>query len=941
MNILHLEDNPYDASLVRELLLAEWPECAIDLAATRADFVARLGRSAYDLILSDFTLPAFTGLEALELARAQTPDTPFVFFTGTLGEERAIAAVREGADDYILKDQLKRLVTAVKRALRESAERRRRRAAEDALRESEARLRLVIEHQPECIKVVSPDGRLLEMNSCGFRMLGAASLADVCRQPLLHYIAPEFRVAFADLHQRVIQGETGSLHYDLIALDGVRRHVRTKALPLRDAQGRITSLLGITEDVTASRQNEAIIHGQKRILEMIATGQPLEATLTALVRFVEEQSPGLLCSVLLVDATGHHLRHGAAPSLPAGYVAAIDGAPIGPSSGSCGTAAHRGEPVVVTDIATDPLWADYRALALSHDLRACWSIPIFDTQRRVLGTFAIYYRTPTPPSAEHRHLVEIATQTAAICINRHRAERHLGDLVELLDRAPDAILVTDLAGVVTFWNRGAERLTGSTAAAALGRRVEDLFGPEAHAKISAARETLAAKGEWRADLPLRNPEGHLVVVEFNATIVRDDLGQPKARLTIVTDITERRKLEDRFLRAQRLESVGMLASGIAHDLNNVLSPILMGVPMLREHITDPGDLQLLAMFEKSAERGAGLVRQILSFAQGVGGEPRQVQVKHLLRDLSTVIGETFPKNIRFDTYIGANLWPITANPTQIHQVLLNLCVNARDALHRGGTLTLRAENLVLDDLGVRAIPGARPGPWLVLQVDDTGTGIAPDVLARIWEPFYTTKETGKGTGLGLSTVRGIVETHHGFVSVQSEVGRGTTFRVFLPAAEGALGETPLPATLAVPRGHGELLLVVDDEVNIRNVTTTTLSRYGYRVIAARDGVEALALFPPRSHEISLLITDLHMPGLDGAAIARVVRRLNPAVKILAASGLGSGGRPDSPVPAFADAFLAKPFNVETLLRAVHDLLHAPPPEPTAPPEIPAALFVQK
>ncbi|MCX6954310.1 MAG: response regulator, partial [Verrucomicrobia bacterium] len=233
------------------------------------------------------------------------------------------------------------------------------------------------------------------------------------------------------------------------------------------------------------------------------------------------------------------------------------------------------------------------------------------------------------------------------------------------------------------------------------------------------------------------------------------------------------------------------------------------------------------------------------------------------------------------------------------------------------------ENRLLDDTAAAAIEGAHPGAWLVLHVDDTGTGIPSGVMTRIWEPFFTTKESGKGTGLGLSTVRGIVETHHGFVTVESEVGRGTRFRVYLPAAEGAPGEPSTPAAHAVPRGRGELILVVDDEVNIRNVTTATLSRHGYRVIAARDGAEALALFTPRSHEIVLIITDVHMPRLDGAAVAGVVRRLNPAVKILAASGLGSGGAPGVSTPAFADVFLSKPFNVETLLGAIDELLHAP------------------
>ncbi len=358
--------------------------------------------------------------------------------------------------------------------------------------------------------------------------------------------------------------------------------------------------------------------------------------------------------------------------------------------------------------------------------------------------------------------------------------------------------------------------------------------------------------------------------------------------------------------------------------------------MLRAHLNDASDLHLLAIFEKSAERGAGLVRQILDFAQGVGGELRPIQVRHLLRDLGTVIRETFPKNIRYEERVPRDLWPAAANPTQIHQVLLNLCVNARDALPAGGKLVLRAENVFLDDAAALAIKGGRPGAWLVLHVEDTGTGIAPEILSHVWEPFYTTKASGKGTGLGLSTVRGIVESHHGFITIESELGRGTAFHVYLPAAQDALGDPAAPAAHLIPRGHGELILIVDDEPNIREVTAATLTRHGYRVTAASDGSEALAHFSRCSRDVRLVITDLHMPRLDGAAIARVIRCVNPTVKILAASGLDSGSRPDAAPPAFADAFLAKPFNVDTLLGTVHRLLHAPPAEASAPGDQPGS-----
>ena len=400
-----------------------------------------------------------------------------------------------------------------------------------------------------------------------------------------------------------------------------------------------------------------------------------------------------------------------------------------------------------------------------------------------------------------------------------------------------------------------------------------------------------------------------------ASVPRD--GTPQAR----TNAATKKRLDEQYQRTHRLESIGMLASGIAHDLNNVLAPIILAAPILREHATNPEDLRMITSLEKSAERGVDLVRQILSFAHGAGSEQTLVQVQHLLKEALTTTGETFPKNIRVRENIPGNLWPIMADPTQVHQVLLNLCVNARDAMPAGGTLWVSAENCVLDEVTARSIEGARPGAWVVLHVEDTGTGIQEGALAQIWEPFFSTKGDGKGTGLGLSTVKSIVESHNGFISLRTQAGRGTIFRVYLPASEGAASAGVVE--IAPPkneRGNGELVLVVDDEPQIRSITATMLSRNGYRVLTAGDGAEAVALFATRSGEISVLITDLIMPNLDGAALANIAQHLNPKLKILAMSGLSSANR-NGKTERFGGAFLFKPFKVQTLLGAVHSLLH--------------------
>jgi len=499
-----------------------------------------------------------------------------------------------------------------------------------------------------------------------------------------------------------------------------------------------------------------------------------------------------------------------------------------------------------------------------------------------------------------------------------RTERQIAQQAALIDQANDAIIVRDLEYVVLFWNKGAERLYGWAAAEAIGRKEEEVLNvrPE---KFAEAMRRILETGDWSGELAQTTKDQRNIIVSARWSLLRHDDGTPRAVLAIKSDITERRKFEEQALRAQRLESIGMIAAGITHDLNNVLAPIGMAASLLRDRLSSTGDLRLIDTLEKCADRGAGLVRQILGFVHGIGTEPSVVQAKHLLRDITEIITETFPKSIVLNEEVPNDLWPVLANPTQIHQVLLNLCVNARDAMPNGGTLTVRAENCVLEANAAAAIEGATAGAWLVLHIEDTGTGIPPAVVARMWEPFFSTKPPSKGTGLGLSTVRGIVQTCHGFITLQTGLNRGTCVRVFLPAAQSAIAGDGSAHALSSKRGRGELILLVDDEEFIRNLAGATLTRAGYRVVTAADGSEATWAFESNAAEIALVITDLDMPNVNGEALAGLIRAFKPQLRILAMSGDGSRQTKANPTE-FASAFMSKPFTAETLLTQVHQLL---------------------
>jgi two-component system, cell cycle sensor histidine kinase and response regulator CckA len=404
-------------------------------------------------------------------------------------------------------------------------------------------------------------------------------------------------------------------------------------------------------------------------------------------------------------------------------------------------------------------------------------------------------------------------------------------------------------------------------------------------------------------------------------LVRDEAGQPKSILTVDTDITDKKQLEAQFFRVQRLESLGTIASGIAHDFNNILTPILAAAQLLPLRLTDIDDSSklLLQILEDSSKRGAELVKQILSFARGGESNRTTLQLRHLLKEVVQFVKSTFPKSIEISIDIATpNLWTIWADATQLHQVLMNLVVNARDAMPLGGTLSLAASNLYIDETYAQMTLEAQVGSYVVITVADTGTGIHPEIIDRIFDPFFTTKEVGKGTGLGLSTALGIIKNHGGFVKVYSEVGKGTQFQVYLPA-QGETATQIVAKDLAMLAGSGELILVVDDDSAVQMITKTSLEDYNYKTLIANDGIEAIAYYAKRKNEISAVLMDIQMPSMNGLIAIQTLKKLNPSIKIIATSGLVSNNQLASEIGV--DTFLSKPYTINELLNILHEVLN--------------------
>ncbi len=494
------------------------------------------------------------------------------------------------------------------------------------------------------------------------------------------------------------------------------------------------------------------------------------------------------------------------------------------------------------------------------------------------------------------------------------ADAKIREQAALIDKAHDAILVWDLAGTILYANPGAEKLYGWKLAEMLPDSARQMFSaaPEAAEK---ARMATLRDGEWNGELAMQTRAGQVITVDSRWTLIRDDQSQPCALLQISIDVTEKKSLEQQFLRAQRMNTIGTLAGGMAHDLNNALSPVLLGTQLLRRKTTDAGDLKLLTMMESSTHRGAEMVQQVLLFARGRGGQFERIELPGLVNELEKMVRETFPKNITIEKFLPRDLRAVWGNPTQVHQVLLNLSVNARDAMPAGGQLSLVADNVELTEAEAAAIPEGKPGRYVSLAVADTGMGMPPEVKAKIFEPFFTTKGEGTGTGIGLATVARILHGHHGFLRVESEPGQGTSFEVFLPCAPEVIPAFPQGEEAALPRGHGELILLVDDEVAICELVAGELREFGYRVVTAGNGADAIAVFRQHSQEVRVFVTDSEMPVMGGAQALVELRKLNPKLP-----AIFTGGEQllDRPPGVFA---LTKPFALPELLGAINRTLN--------------------
>jgi PAS domain S-box-containing protein len=759
VRILFLEDNAADFELVSDFLVSESLNCDIARAKNRADFEQLFGASSFDLILSDYAIPGYSGFAALTHVRAKDPAIPFILLSGTLSEEEAVASLRAGATDYIIKQRLSRLAPAIRRALKEADIQRKTLRAAEALRASEERFKLAARATNDVIWEWDVSADEIWCNET-FDVLfgyhhGSRTFSAQEKIARIHR-SDQTRVA-RHMREKLQSADTLWVEeYEFQRRDGRYAHVLDRGLIVRDEHGRALRVIGAMTDLTPRREAEAQIREQ----------------------------------------------------------------------------------------------------------------------------------------------------------------------AALLDKARDAIILVGMDQRIQYWNHSAERIFGWSVAEVIGRNISEFLLRRDIVKDAPLLQRLMSENEWRGELEVRAKTGQRIVVESRWSLMRDaEERDPKGILLINTDVTEKKEIEAQFLRAQRIQTIGELSGGIAHDLNNALAPIVMAGELLSDEIRSESGTRMIEMIRTSAKRCGDMVKQILSFSRGTGQHWELLDSCKIIEEIAALTRETFPKLITIRTRCEPRANHFQGNVTQIHQVIMNLLVNARDAMPEGGAITLTVKNVLLHDYQTKMLTAPVSGPFVSVVVSDTGAGIPPEIVDRVFEPFFTTKELGKGTGLGLSTVFSIVKNHGGFLELRTESGKGATFELFFPAHVRPEIAPAKEATAGLAPARGEQLLIVDDEVGLLAMVKSTLETLGYRVLTASDGLEALSILEHAASGVDLVLTDWQMPLMSGRDLVQKINAAHPDLKILVATGSALADEAEfSGLPICG--VLQKPYSTEGMLKSIRDALAA-------------------
>ena len=1037
LRILHLEDNPADSQLVRDQLAHEGVAAAISLATGREDFLKLLEKEKWDLVLADFRLPDFTGIEALKLVREKLPLTPFILLSGTIGELAAIESLKAGATDYVLKQNRERLPSSILRAVAEAAERARRELAETELRQSEKQYRLLFQGNPHPMWVFDLETlKILEANEAAIQHYGfsreeflamtlnglrlpdrnrhdnnslwdAESQGVIWRHRHKSGRAMDMEVIWTPLafrgrlsalamatdvtdrrraaHHNAVFGKLSHQLSAITIASSAAMFICEAADELFHWDDFALDLFDAAKDEVVSLLTITTIEGQR--VEIPASPQP--KTANALVQRVIARGAELISADETGDKDGTTMiapiRKGEhvigvlfiQSRMSSSYLAG-DLHTLRTLADQCSGALervraeeelrhsqrrfrelfeHSPDAIFVEDMLGNVLDANRAACEL-HGVEREWLLgknsieELVPAERREKARAEFHQLVNGHVSWIESESRRADGRAVPVEIRVVRVEFegqpallfHVRDITERLavetarrssetlfrsvwDNSVDGMRLTDENGVIVAVNEAFSQLVGLSSRQLEGRPLTVIYDTRVDwEKMLKAHQQCFNSGNLQGkrakDYLLH--DGRSVVFEITDSYVELG-GKPRLLLSLFRNVTEQKKLEEQLRQSQKMEAIGQLAGGIAHDFNNILTVILGHATLLTMQSLDPKALISAQQIKQASERAAGLTRQLLAFGRKQVASPRAIDLNQLVSGMSEMLGRLLGEDVSLQINFSGEPAVVEADPGMMEQILLNLSVNSRDAMPRGGQLTLRVSQRYLDDAYAAQVLEARPGRFICLSHTDSGSGIPPENMARIFEPFFTTKELGKGTGLGLATVFGIVKQHHGWIQVESVLDKGTTFHIFLPASSEAVAAPEAVETQFRQRGGTETILVVEDERDLRDFVCRELRRHGYQIFEAVDGPSALEIWAEYKNQINLVFTDVIMTGgLNGRDVAEHIWRDNPKMKVIFSSGYGADmlGKDFKLDPGIV--YLQKPYLPQTLTKTVRTCLDGKP-----------------
>jgi PAS domain S-box-containing protein len=1037
LRILHLEDNPADALLTKDQLLAEGMPVEIRHVAGRTEFEQALREGKWDLVLSDFHLPKFTGIEAMRIVRNDFPTMPFILMSGTIGEPAAIESLKAGATDYVLKQNRDRLPSAVRRAIAEAAQRAQRELAESELRQSEKQYRLLFHGNPhpmwvfdlekltilevneaavqhygytheEFLEMSLSSLRVQERNRQGTPVLaeeetqgviwrhrrkdGTAIDMEVIWRPLAFRgrlaalaMATDVTARRQTAHQNSVFGKLSHQLSSVAAPDAAAMsiceaadelfHWDDFALDLYSAdKDQVVSLLNITTvegkrvEIPASPQPKSanalirrvITRGAERI-SADETGDRMDTTMIAPIRkgqevigvlFVQSRATGsyaerdlLVLQTLADQCSGaleriraeDELRHSQRRfrelfenSPDAIFVEDLQGNILDVNPSACKLHGLTREQLLGKNSINDLVPSTRREMAQAEFRRlATGQVSWFESESQKADGKSV-------PVEIRVVRVEFEGQPALLFHVRDVTERRSAEMAlrssetlfrSVWENSVDGMRLTEQDGTIIAVNDAFCRLTGLSQKQLEGKPFTVIYSTSADWEklLQLHRANFASgvpSGKQTRDVVLH--DGRQVVFEIADSFVESG-GKPRLLLSMFRDVTTQKKLEEQLRQSQKMEAIGQLAGGIAHDFNNILTVVLGHASLLTSQKLEDRARASALQIKQASERAAGLTRQLLAFSRKQMANPRPIDLNALVGGMSEMLTRLLGEDISLKFNFSGQPATAEADPSMMEQIILNLSVNSRDAMPRGGQLTIRVDTREIDELYASQNVDARSGKYVCISHTDTGLGIPPENLARIYEPFFTTKELGKGTGLGLATVFGIVKQHKGWIEVKSQLGSGTTFNIFIPATTATTTATDNNDHTLHHRGGSETILVVEDERDLRDLVTRVLRHEGYRVFEAVDGHSALKIWDEYKKQINLLFTDVIMPGgLNGRELAEKIWADAPSLKVIFSSGYGAEtlGKDFKLDPKFN--YLQKPYEPRVLAKVVRECLDAQP-----------------